>query len=370
MKKMYILAGAFVLATVGSAAAQGTELFFSEYNEGSHMNGSTCPGQTTASTGNEKTMEVYNPTTSTVPLDQYSIRRYSNGMGLSEDERIVRGAGTTTSGGVAPPAGPNTLSSGATFVMAHPDVSISDIRSAANQYASPRATTTSTVLVGGGPIQFNGDDAMALVRWTGATAGTGTAVIVDIFGIIGNRPNPPGMGTQGMWVGTDRNGGDTRSANQSLVRSPAISSGSATLVWDINTNPGLDPATFNIGAEWETYSNAFSPDACAQSYSDLGQHTYTGPNGAYSTVGLLEEFNNAIQFYPNPANGRVNVSLGTAKVGLLTVVNSLGRTIFVRPSTEATTTTLDVSSLTPGLYFVRCTSADGKLTVYKELVVQ
>lgn len=356
MKKMYFLAGAFVLAVAGTASAQGTELFFSEYDEGAHQSGTTCAGQTLPSTGEEKVIEVYNPTTATVDLNIYSIRRYSNGMGLSEDERMMRTTGA------------NSMSPSTTFVMAHPNASLSDIRSAANQFASPRATMTPTVLVGGGPVQFNGDDAMALVRWTGAQAGQGTPILVDIFGIIGHRPPPPGMGTQGMWVGTDRNGADTRSANQSLVRSPAISNGSTT--WDLVTTPTLDPTMFNIGAEWEKYSDAFSPDACAQDYSDLGAHNYTGPNGNYASVGLLEEFNNAIQFYPNPASGRVNVALGTAKVGQLTVINTLGRSIYARPATDATAATLDITGLTPGLYFVRCQSADGKLTIYKELVVQ
>jgi hypothetical protein len=36
----------------------------------------------------------------------------------------------------------------------------------------------------------------------------------------------------------------------------------------------------------------------------------------------------------------------------------------------ATEATLDVSGLAAGLYFVRCTSADGQMTIYKELVVK
>ncbi len=261
-----------LVLTAGSPAlAQGTELFISEYNEGAHMNGVTCPGQTTPSSGGEKAIEIYNPTTSTVSLAAYSLRRYGNGsVTITDEEKLVRTIGV------------NTLAPGATFVIAGADATLSDIVAAANQRASPRGpVTTPTVIVNGGPIQYNGDDAMALVRWSSGTAGTGTPIIVDVFGIIGHQPSPLGMGVQGMWVGTDRNGGDTRSANQSLVRSPAISGGGAALVWNINTNPGLDPATFNIGAEWETYSNAFTPDACSQSYARLGAHTYTGARGAY-----------------------------------------------------------------------------------------
>jgi hypothetical protein len=357
MKKMYILASAFALATAGTASAQGTELFFSEYNEGAHMNGVTCPGQTAPSLGNEKVIEVYNPTTATVDLNTYSIRRYSNGSAVAtEDERMVRTTGA------------NTMAPSTTYVMSHPDASLADILAVVSQKASIRASgPNATVLVGGGPIQFNGNDAVALVRWTGAQAGQGTAVIVDLFGIVGNDP-----GIQ--WSATDNNGVFTSSANQSLVRRPDVSSGAASLVWNTNTTPGLDPTMFNLAAEWEAYGFAFPAgqpaDPCGQAYNDLGQHTYTGPNGAYAPLGLLEEFNNAISFYPNPASGRVTVALGSAKVGQLTVLNSVGQAIYARPAADATSTTLDVSSLKAGLYFVRCQSADGNLSIYKELVVQ
>ena len=368
MKKMYFLAGAFVLATAGPTLAQGTELFFSEYDEGAHQSGIVCPGQsaTPVPSGEEKVIEVYNPTTATVDLTRYSIRRYSNGSLLAtEDERMMRATGANS-------MGPST-----TFVMAHPGATISAILSEKDQTASIRASgPNATVLVGGGPVQFNGDDAMGLVRWTGAQAGLGTAVLVDIFGVVGDRPPPPpppSTSTQGVWKAVDINGIDTRSANQSLVRRENVSSGD--IAWDLNVTGGLDPTTYNISDQWMAYGFAFLPppalaDPCAQDYSNLGAHTYTGPRGSYVTGGLLEEFNNAIQFYPNPASGRVNVALGTAKVGQLTVINSLGRAIYVRPSIDASTATLDVTGLSPGLYFVRCTSADRKIVIYKELVVQ
>ncbi|MBC7448956.1 MAG: T9SS type A sorting domain-containing protein, partial [Hymenobacteraceae bacterium] len=88
------------------------------------------------------------------------------------------------------------------------------------------------------------------------------------------------------------------------------------------------------------------------------------------TLGVLEDFNNAIKLYPNPTEGRVNVELGTAKVGQLTVINALGRAIYARPAVGAATATLDVTGLPAGLYFVRCQSADGKLMIYKELMVR
>ena len=364
MKKIYFLAGTFLLAAAGTASAQGTELFFSEYNEGAHPSmpgpNNPCPGQTATSTGREKTMEVYNPTTSTVDLATYSVRRYSNGgTAIFQEERLQRNTNGTV----------NSMAPSSTFVLGNEGVSISAITSVLAQRMSPYGPVmNSTVIIQGGPLDHNGNDAMALVRYpTMPTAGvnSATGIIIDIFGIIGHDPTNSG------WNATDANGVYTSSANQSLVRRPAVSGGNAQ--WNTLTNSSLDPTLFNITTEWESYGTAFptggTPDPCGQAYNDLGQHTYTGPNGTYAPLGLLADFNNAIQLYPNPASGRVNVALGSAKVGQLTVINALGRAIYARPASDATTATLDVTGLPAGLYFVRCQSADGQLTIYKELVV-
>lgn len=363
MKKVYTLAGLLLLASGSSALAQGTELFFSEYNEGAQQTGVICPGQTTATNGVEKALEIYNPTISTVNLDGYSIRRYSNGStSVVEEERVRRTLNPTTVSGA-----PNTLAPSTPYVYANGRATLTSILAVVDQHGPPAYQTPGpNTLTTGGPAEFNGNDALALVRWTGGTAGQGTAVLIDIFGIIGHDP-----GTSG-WSGADPVSGEfVRSNNQSLKRRANISIGNTT--WNLVTNPALDPGMYNIADEWEMYSTAFPTglpaDPCGQSYADLGTHTYTGPNGVYTPNGLLEEFNNAISFYPNPAQGRVNVSLGNAKVGQLTVINMIGQSIVVQPG-AATTTSIDVSSLKAGLYFVRCTSADGKITIYKELVVQ
>ena len=78
MKKHYLMISAAMLLA-GAAHAQGTELFFSEYDEGAHQSGVSYNGGVSLSTGNERAIEIYNPTTSTVNLNPYSIRRYANG---------------------------------------------------------------------------------------------------------------------------------------------------------------------------------------------------------------------------------------------------------------------------------------------------
>ena len=63
MKKLFLLAGSAIMLSL-SANAQCTEIFFSEYIEGS---------------GNSKAVEIYNPTSSAIDLSGYSIFNIVNG---------------------------------------------------------------------------------------------------------------------------------------------------------------------------------------------------------------------------------------------------------------------------------------------------
>jgi len=192
MKKHYLLFPAALLLA-GAAHAQGTELFFSEYNEGAHQTGTTYGG-TAPSQGQERAIEIFNPTRNTVNMDAYSMRRYSNGTVLGspavEEERLIRTTGA------------NSLARQTTFVVANPTVTLPDILRATSMLSAPRQSGVGAahpgVLQVGGTVHFNGDDAMALVRYPSGTAGLpnlSAGVIIDIIGSIGERPTDNG----GAW---------------------------------------------------------------------------------------------------------------------------------------------------------------------------
>ncbi|MBJ6110825.1 T9SS type A sorting domain-containing protein [Hymenobacter sp. BT523] len=387
MNKHYLLLSAGLLLS-GAAHAQGTELFFSEYDEGAHQSGVNYGGAT-PSTGSERAIEIYNPTTSIVNLNPYSIRRYSNGSTTpTEEERLFRSDANQVA------VGSNTMNPRSTFVVASGEATLPVIRTAANQFSVGHAPTTGpTVLIGGGVAYFNGDDAVALVRYPSGTAGTGQGVIVDLIGVIGEQPLLASGGTgTGNWSGTNPVDGTgtsavyPSSANQSLVRRPSVSTGVRTNPGPQNV-PGTNPPVrstaanaYNIATEWSVYSYAFPPGTTgsgsvgAQLYDQLGQHIgYTGPFGVYQTTisGTLAKFDANISVYPNPAHGLATVEIKDAKVGSVTVLNNLGQRISAQAKGSGQEKLqLDVSSLKPGLYFVQIWSADGTTKIYKELVVQ
>ena len=374
MKKHYLLLSAAVLLA-GSAHAQGTELFFSEYNEGAHQAG-TNYGGTANSTGSEKAIELYNPTVNTVNLNAYSIRRYSNGAVLGsplmEEERLIRTTGA------------NNLARQSTFVVTNPDATLPDILRASNMRSAARAVATAPgVLQVGGTVWFNGDDAMALVRYPSGTAGQpglADGVIIDIIGSIGERPTTNG----GAWSSTNPLDGTppvyVSSANQSIIRRALVSAGTRANPLPQNV-PGSNPPTrnpggYDISVQWRMYSTAFNgPMGTAnpggQLYDRLGEHSdYTGPFGIYGPLATLEKFNNGISLYPNPATGTATVELKDVNVGSIVVLNNLGQRIEAQPVAGAQRVTLNISGLKTGLYFVQFVSADGQSKIYKTLQVQ
>ena len=125
-----------------------TDLFFSEYIEGS---------------SNNKAIEIYNPTASAVDLSEYTVVRSSNG-GSSFGTLVPQG----------------TLAAGDVFVIANGSADSASIRS--------KSDTTSSVTF------FNGDDALILMHF---------ADTIDVFGRWGEDPGdfwtlPNGGETQNM----------------------------------------------------------------------------------------------------------------------------------------------------------------------------
>ena len=160
MKKIYILFSLLILSV--AASAQCSDLFFSEYSEGS---------------SNHKYLEIYNPTSSSIDLSGYSIYMINNG-GTSNDVAL------TLSG---------TLEAYDVYVLSTDQADSAAIQDNADITFSYNSVT-----------HFNGDDALCLIKGT------------DTIDVIGERWVDPGS----SWTV-----GSGNTANHTLVRKSHITGG-------------------------------------------------------------------------------------------------------------------------------------------------
>lgn len=171
-----------------------TDLFFSEYVEGS---------------GNNKFIEIYNGTKQPIDLSDYRLRLYSNG-------NTVAGSSVQLSGILQPFS-----------TIVYKNSSSPDVASAIDNAA----------------VNYNGDDALDLYKIS-------TNSIVDIFGTIGQRPS-------GSWS-TGSGANQIKTADMSLRRKPTVTGGitvnpgngfpALATEWDaypVDTFDGLGSHDFN-----------------------------------------------------------------------------------------------------------------------------
>ena len=204
------------LATLddGSCVFEGGEcgLFISEYAEGS---------------SNNKYMELYNPTSSPIFLDEYTFGNCSNGCdALGSASTITDNVDYWTFNF---PAGAQ-VAPGGTFIVAHPtaDPTILAVADMTYTYLS------------------NGDDTYVLANIAG-----GDTTVVDIIGDLGADPGS-GFAVAGVLNATQ---------NATLVRKPGVSTGNGG---DWAASAG----TNEIDTEWIINSQ--------DDWTNLGVHTFTG----------------------------------------------------------------------------------------------
>ena len=217
-----ILSFILTLSSFSLIAQDCSELFFSEYVEGS---------------SNNKAVEIYNPTDAPIDLSSYSIERYSNGSDAFTDEMNLSG----------------TINAGETWIVTNSDTNSAnefgyimvELYNMADQWAPVYPS----------PLYMNGNDAMTLSK---------NGTIIDIIGKIGEDPGD--AWTDDATAGfTDANGGAWWTKNHTLVRKASVKSGVTT-----------SPILFNPAAEWDSLS--------INTWTNLGTHECDCSSGGPSSI--------------------------------------------------------------------------------------
>lgn len=312
--RKFLLLILFISAVSAILAQPCSELFISEYVEGSN---------------NNKALEIYNPTNQDVDLSDYQLSRYSNG-GTSPN--YVGLSGTLAPYDVI------------IIVLDKQDCSKSgqdtcvfeELRGKADLFLCP-------VYEENKMFYFNGNDAVTLETKLG--------IVVDLIGKVGENPgqawtdsveagcvDPEGTMWWKHWT-----------KDQTLIRKKEITEG-------VKENP---TGMFNPSVEWDSLPR--------NTFSELGYHDCDcNPQTSISTVS--KRTNDAF-CYPNIVKNNQFVVKATSVISEVEVVNVIGQPIFKHKSTSGRgDMKVNLPSGTKGMYLVRIKLIDNTSLVKKILV--
>jgi hypothetical protein len=289
--KRILLSSSLLLSLAASAQTQCSELFISEYVEGS---------------GNNKALELYNPSPNAIDLSSYRLERFSNG-----DATSAAGGVLNLSGSIAPYS---------TFVVVN-GVGVTSAATGNSPAASADLQAMADLLDNPypAPTFMNGNDAIALFKGS---------IMIDLMG----RINDPGMVSGQSWsdeIPYDGSAGAWWTKDQTLIRKSTVKSGVT-----------VSPDPFIVTAEWDSLPK--------DTWSQLGTHIcdcYVGINELNA--------NNSFVLYPNPNSSGIFAVSSSQNIEGLTISNSLGQVVLKENfSNPEVFQTINASALSKGIYTV------------------
>ena len=305
----HLLLSIFALLLLKTSAQDCSELFFSEYLEGY---------------GQNKALEIYNPTSINIDLSQYQIERYSNGSTSS-----AAGGITVLSGTIAP---------GDVFVITNGDTDTSGqfgfidaLLFAKADFSEPNGSYPT-------PLHMNGNDAIVLMKGS---------QVIDVIGRVGEDPGVcwTDNAASGFVSGTSATGfnpGTWYTTGQTLIRKSTVKLGDDVAV-DL----------FNPSLEWDTLPPI--------DWANLGSHTCD----CNTSSSISEEMKNInFSIYPNPAvasdNFRITSDLAINEVN---VYNILSERVICTDKNI-----FSAQKLTKGTYIVNVLFQDGSSGTSKLII--
>lgn len=354
MKKLLLIM--FLAFLASSIYSQ--DLFFSEYCEG---------------TGNNKCVEIYNPTSQAIDLSSYYIVRFSNGSSVF------------TEGGVSQLEG--TLAPYKTFVFVNGQTETTSSSPACSPVLQAMADQLDHDYPA--PTYMNGNDAIALIKTPNGeapNADMSNVTSVDLIGQIGlgnlissetgwsyvkdsllsysNSAGDPMTGEVINYIVQKNNtaGGSfgpywmSWTSNHSLIRKPTIITGVVA-----NPNP------FIVTMEWDTVPG--KPDSLGYLvYSDiwdnLGSHACVA-DPDYTSVGELSAAK-TLRIYPNPIISDYFTFEANSPVKSVQLFDIIGNEILKEIyNVPVKGNRVSIGSRNEGVYLIKVIFSDNRSTTQK-----
>jgi hypothetical protein len=340
MKKLLLFLSLIFPATLLYAQTDCADLFMSEHIEGWN---------------NNKAVELYNPTSSPITLDNvYRIVRFSNGSSTSDQDIQY----------VVYPMG--IIDPYKTFVIIQDTIPAGQdtmvwpgLRKKAN-WLAPYAYGTTPPTPGGNCVFWNGDDAVSLQKLV-----SGVWKDIDIFGEIGVRPKN-WQGTyspSGAWTDTKPyilGTGEYLTKSKTLVRKHTVKYGVDRIAMSHygDSLTGGIPNSFYAFKEYDTLPANF--------FDSLGSHWCDCKTS--QAVNEIQR-QNRITIQPNPViNGQFTV-ISTSDVASVEVISPAGQAVFTRKyDLKQAEVSVRLGDIAPGVYFVKVINSTGQPGIQKIII--
>jgi hypothetical protein len=337
--KKFLLAFFGVLLLNISLFGQCSDLFISEYVEGS---------------GNNKALEIYNPTNTAINLGNYRVIRWANGAITAPDD------------GVMPLPAALTVPSKGVIVIA---LNLTDPNGTGQTapIALALQEKADTLLSNGcgtepGNIRtfcFNGDDALSLEKNV-----DGTWTRVDIFACIGEQPTnsqgtaSPTAGWTDLAPFSSMPEGYTTAVDgpyffrywtqdKTLIRKLSVNNG-------VTVNP--QPASFNASVQWDSLATDM--------FDSLGFHTCVCNIVGFNDLPESEK----LTVYPNPANDKISIQSELA-ISSIVIFNVTGQTLVEMKNPSLTKNIrIETQNIPQGVYSVKLIYTNGSQASRKIIV--
>ena len=298
---------ALALTLPALVQAQCTEIFISEYCEG---------------TGKNKGVEFYNPTGEAIDLSAYQLQRWSNGEGTATDWTDLIG----------------TIEPHGTWVLVNGQTEDVDLGGGATSPACDPAMQAYADQLDNpypAPTYMNGDDALVLVK--------NESTVVDIFGKPGEDPGV-------AWTNDEANGyidiGDGATwltSNHTLRRK-----------YDVMQGVTVPPVSFNTFLEWDTL--------VVNTWDGLGMHSCACSPNQLEELPAVET-----AVFPNPsADGNLTLS-ATEAIQRVTVYSATGQLLRDENMAQAVRE-FALTDLASGTYFVNIHLTEGRTFAHRVVI--
>lgn len=353
--RKFLLSVLAILSFTTINAQNCSDLFISGYVEGY---------------GNNRAIELYNPTNAAIDVSGYSVGRFSNGStsltGIQLPSAMIQPYGNyviviekldSLGTGLETPVWngyqawdtcrdavsgmPIIDDAGEVVFCVQYDATgaplygtvyhdFLDLQGRADVYLCPDYNVNNA-------LYFNGDDAVALI--SGTTVANDGSNILDVVGVIGEDPGDAWTTASGYWVSRDR----------TLIRKPYIETGSGAVVAALGDTLAYD--------NWTSLpKNTF----------DVldGQHDCACDPNYVSTQSI-----NTVDFnvYPNPTNGAFIIE-AAARINRVEVYNMVGQVIYNNASFTSEKANININNSNKGIHIVKIYFDDESIAIQKLLI--